>query len=190
MKSTTKQTIIISTLITATIAVIILIINYKKMKQSVMGTIKKSYFTIEELCESYTAKKHNIDNTPTPQHEQNLQQLIDNVLNPAREELGSYIKVNSGYRCSELNKLVGGAVNSQHTTGEAADITAGSETKNKKLFAILVEQAHFDQLIWEETGSSQWIHVSHSTTRQRHQILAYNGSKYTNITNNWQNYLA
>lgn len=44
----------------------------------------KSYFTIEELCASDTAKKYHINNTPDLTIIAHLQQLI-NFLNPLRE---------------------------------------------------------------------------------------------------------
>lgn len=44
----------------------------------------KSYFTVKELCESDTAKKYGIDNTPNSIVISHLQQLI-NFLNPLRE---------------------------------------------------------------------------------------------------------
>lgn len=173
------------------ILTLILILNFQRMKQSLKGSLGKSFFSINELCHSDTAKRRGIDNTPTPTVRAKLQALIDNVLDPARREYGSYILVNSGYRCPALNAAVGGASNSQHLTGEAADITTGSIDNDRRLFAILVAQGNYDQLIWEKHKNSLWIHVSHSASGlQRRQILAYNGSSYTNITNNWQNYIA
>ena len=44
----------------------------------------KSYFTIDELCASDTAKKYGIDNAPNPTIITRLQRLI-NFLNPIRE---------------------------------------------------------------------------------------------------------
>ncbi len=156
--------------------------------ERVLSMRKKSYFTIAELCKSTKADQLGIDNTPTPEAEYNLQQLIDNVLNPARTELGSPIYVKSGYRCPELNAAVDGEETSQHMDGEAADITAGNKTKNRKLFEILVAQNNYDQLIWE--GNGIWIHVSYDGSRNRGQILAQNSSGgYTNIKNNWQTYI-
>lgn len=173
------------------ILTLILILNFQRMKQSLKGSLGKSFFSINELCHSDTAKRRGIDNTPTTTVQANLQALIDNVLDPARREYGSYILVNSGYRSPTLNAAVGGASNSQHLTGEAADITTGSINNDRRLFAILVAQGNYDQLIWEKPKNSLWIHVSHSASGlQRRQILAYNGSSYTNITNNWQNYIA
>lgn len=43
-------------------------------------------------------------------------------LQAMREECGRAIIINSGYRCATHNKSVGGATNSQHLSGRAADI--------------------------------------------------------------------
>lgn len=127
------------------------------------------YFTIKELCKSSTATQRGIDNTPNSEIVSNLEQLVDNVLDPLREKYGSPIKVNSGYRCEKLNKAVGGANTSQHRYGLAADITTGSKLGNKNLF-ILAQQMNlpFDQLIDEKTYS--WIHISFSK-KPRKQVL-------------------
>ena len=127
------------------------------------------YFTIKELCKSSTATLKRIDNTPNSEIVNNLEQLVDNILDPLREEYGKPIKVNSGYRCDALNKAVGGSKTSQHKYGLAADITAGSRLENKKLF-ILAQKLNlpFDQLIDEKAYS--WIHISFSK-KPRKQVL-------------------
>ena len=109
------------------------------------------YFTIEELCKT----SHKVDNKPNEEQKANMEYLINNILDKARETLGMPIKVTSGFRSVELNKKVGGAANSQHTKGEAADLTCYD---NKKLFNILKKLGGFDQLINEFNYS--WIHVS------------------------------
>lgn len=58
----------------------------------------------------------------------NLNALIENVLDPARTRFGSAIRVNSGYRSEVYNRSIGGAANSQHCKGQAADVVA--EPKN------------------------------------------------------------
>lgn len=127
------------------------------------------YFTIKELCKSSTAIQKGIDNTPNSEIVSNLEQLVDKVLDPLREEFGEPIIVNSGYRSPALNKAVKGAANSQHVSGQAADITTGSKFGNKRLF-ILAQKLNlpFDQLIDEKNYS--WIHISHSP-RNRKQVL-------------------
>ena len=127
------------------------------------------YFTIKELCKSSTATLKRIDNTPNSEIVNNLEQLVDNILDPLREAYGKPIKVNSGYRCEALNVAVGGSKTSQHRYGLAADITTGSQLENKKLF-ILAKQLNlpFDQLIDEKAYS--WIHISFSKN-PRKQVL-------------------
>ena len=72
------------------------------------------YFTFNELTASNTAQRLNIDNTPNEAAINNLYQLVQQVLDPAREQLGLPISVNSGYRSAALNKEVGGVINSLH----------------------------------------------------------------------------
>ena len=107
---------------------------------------------------------------PPLQEAGNLKALADNVLDPLREWYGKPITVNSGYRCPQLNRLVGGAASSQHLKGEAADITAGSKEANRKLFDYIKSHLPFDQLIDEKNYS--WVHVSYKRDgNNRKQIL-------------------
>lgn len=124
------------------------------------------YFTIEELCQSETADKHKIGNHPTADVRAALVDLINNVLDPAREALGMPITVNSGFRSPILNSLVGGSKNSQHMRGEAADITCSD---NARLFAFIRDNLEFDQLIDEHDLS--WVHVSYKREGNRKQVL-------------------
>ena len=129
------------------------------------------YFSIAELTKSSTAIKKKINNTPTKEVENNLNQLIDNILDPLREAWRQPIIVGSGYRCEALNKAVGGAAHSQHKLGQAADIHTKSDSAedNKKLFELIKQlKLPFDQLINEYNYN--WIHVSYSP-RNRRQIL-------------------
>lgn len=127
------------------------------------------YFTINELTKSSTAEAKGIDNTPTPEVERNLTALVDNVLDPLREIYGKPITVNSGYRCPELNKAVGGSATSDHVKGFAADITAGSKEENERLFNIIKHNFHFSQLIDEKNFS--WVHVSYNSNNLKNQTL-------------------
>ena len=148
----------------------------------------KNYFGDKEFTKSDTAAKYGISNEPDDVTWQRIHELRDYVLNPAREQLGRPIYITSGYRSDALNKLVGGASNSQHRTGEAVDITTKSRANNKELFAILAQIGNYDQLIWEKDG--EWIHVSFRFGNGRRQMLSYDGSKYYNINNNWQTAIA
>lgn len=127
------------------------------------------YFTIKEMTKSNTAEAKGIDNTPTKEIEDNLVKLIEAVLDPLREWYGKPIYVNSGYRCKALNEAVGGAKNSQHLTGQAADIDTHNIEENKKLFDYIKDNLDYDQLIDE--SNLAWIHVSYNKDNNRKQVL-------------------
>lgn len=131
------------------------------------------YFTIEELEHSDTATKYKIDNTSNGETRTNLIKLIEMLLDPIRTKWGKPIKVNSGYRCSKLNRMVGGVSTSQHVLGEAADITVGSSEENRKLFEMIISMnILFDQLILEDGG--KWIHISlkwRTVSKNRREVL-------------------
>ena len=124
-------------------------------------------FTLAEL----TRTNAPYENYPQVKERIALKQLVDNVLQPLRDMYGKPIAVNSGYRSPIVNKHVGGAKNSQHTKGEAVDITGGSKEENKVLFELIRDHLPFDQLINEYNYT--WIHVSYKALKDsnRKQIL-------------------
>lgn len=128
-----------------------------------------TYFTLNELIYSTTAVKNKISNIPNDEQKDNLVALVENVLDPAREMLGQPIHINSGFRCQVLNKKVGGVPNSQHTKGQAADLSCYD---NFELFEIIKENLTFDQLIWEEGG--KWLHISYKKDGKNRQEIIYN----------------
>ena len=129
------------------------------------------YFTIAEL----TRTNQKANNEITVEQGVNLRHLVEKVLDPAREEFGEPIKVTSGFRSQEVNRLVGGAKSSQHCKGQAADLTCSD---NKNLFRILAEM-EFDQLIYEFGDEKQpsWVHVSYVLGANRNEILRARKSK-------------
>lgn len=131
------------------------------------------YFSIEELTDSKQARKMGIENIPTDEARANLEALVEKVLDPLREKYGYPIHVSSGYRCPRLNKAMGGAFNSQHTTGEAADIYVGRPKEMAELFSLIYYTLPYDQLIWERgtDESPAWIHVSYREGRNRRECL-------------------
>lgn len=128
------------------------------------------YFTLQELCKSDIAIKNGIDNTPPMDAKVNLVALMNQCLDPIREAYGKPIYVNSGFRSPTVNRMVGGVATSQHTKGQAADITTGDKKNNKKLFDMILSKGFkFDQLIDEKNYS--WIHISWKAENNRQQIL-------------------
>ena len=155
---------------------------------TVNNTLGMKYFTIRELTRSATAQSRGIDNTPTPAIRAKLETLITNCLDPIRRIYGRPIIVSSGYRSPALNAAVGGVANSQHTMGEAADLVPASGGSLAGIFRAAVQYGRYDPLIIEQSGRSKWVHVSYGP-RNRRKILAYKNGRYTDITNNWENYL-
>ena len=124
-------------------------------------------FSLEEMTHSVTASNHGIDNTPSAEAKAALTRLCVEVLQPIRDAWGKPIKVTSGYRCPRLNTMVGGARNSQHVLGQAADIQATAFADNVKLFRCierLVKSGKIKtgQVIWEygTRANPKWVHVS------------------------------
>ena len=138
-----------------------------------MSTILSRHFTLEELCQSSTAKKLGIKNTPGAQEIAYLTALTTEVLEPLREWYGKPIVVASGYRCPMLNKAVGGVTNSQHMKGQAVDLFLdGDIEKGKKWFAYIRDHLPFDQLIMERNAKgTRWVHVSFDPMGNRKQVI-------------------
>lgn len=142
-----------------------------------MGKFKN--FELYEFIDSDVAKKKNIDNSPSFEIVDHLEELVEKFLQPLRNALGLPINVSSGYRCSRLNSAVGGSSTSAHLIGYAADITCPLMAFSK--FVNYVKDwtgknhIKFDQLIIEtdkKTGA-QWLHVGlrNKAGQQRCQIL-------------------
>lgn len=127
-------------------------------------------FTLAELTRSDTAKARGIQNIPNEEEYKNMVTLCKNILQPLREKLGKPITVNSCFRCSELNKAVGGAKNSQHLTGSAADIVVKG-ISIYDLANFIKDNFEFDQCILEY---NVWVHVSYKTSGNRNQCLTIN----------------
>lgn len=133
-------------------------------------------FELEEFLQSQTAIRKGIKEQFTPSQDviDNLKDFCVNILEPIRNWLKSPVKISSGYRCEKLNKSIGGAKNSQHTTGEAVDIDLG-RSKNLELLNWIKSNLEFDQLLNEypnEKGEPSWVHVSFTTKRKnRKQFL-------------------
>jgi len=132
------------------------------------------HFTLEEMIKSQAGDRAGIDNMPSAAHREALRALCVHVLEPIRERFGP-VMVTSGYRCVALNRSMGGAPNSQHMDGEAADIEVPGMA-NADLARWIEAHLEYDQLILEcyKAGipSSGWVHVSYKAhTPNRKQEL-------------------
>ena len=115
-------------------------------------------FTMSELIYSDTAVKNNINNMPDINSLDYMLDLIVYCLQPIRERLAKPMTITSGYRCSEVNKLVGGVAASQHTKGQAVDFQVSGWTPTNLVKLIQSYGVEFDQLINEYDS---WVHISY-----------------------------
>lgn len=140
------------------------------------------HFTIDELLRSDKATENGIVEQFTPPQLviENLTTLAQKVLEPLRLKIGKPISITSGYRCERINKLVGGAKDSQHVKGEAADTHVDGMSVEDWYQFIKQSGIPFDQLIQE---FDNWVHVSYNPFgAQRNECLRAtnkNGVKYT-----------
>lgn len=118
------------------------------------------HFTLYEMTYSDTALAEGIDNAPDDAALRELQLLTRRTLEPVRLLLGALpILINSGYRCPELNEAVGGATNSAHLSGAAADIVCpefGTPLEICRLLEPYLRGLQIDQLIHENDA---WVHI-------------------------------
>ena len=124
------------------------------------------HISFKEAIKSNTALRRGINNEPDDYQITNMVGIAHNVFEPLREYVGGPIKINSMFRCEELNRAIGGSSRSQHCEGRAIDLddTFGYKT-NAEMFEYIRKNLSFDQLIWEfgDDNNPAWVHVSYSS---------------------------
>jgi hypothetical protein len=89
----------------------------------------------------------------------NWQKLCQNILDPIAKD-GPKVSINSAFRTVAFNNSLGNSSKtSDHMTGCAVDISAGSPDANKELFKWIGQHLNssFSQLIYE----TRWVHVAY-----------------------------
>lgn len=134
-------------------------------------------FKISELLHSDIANMYHINNTTSnPIHLDNMLNLIFYVLQPLRDIVKCPVIITGGYRSQALWQKLhdlgkNPAKNSQHLTGQAADIDVPQKYLHE-VFKIIKEQLPYDQLLYEyDLQGHRWIHVSYSHLKNRKQAI-------------------
>lgn len=125
-------------------------------------------FTYKEVIGSETATRLGIDNSVDKKHMDNVMKAVCGM-QAVRKLLGCPIKVNSWYRCEELNVAVGGSKTSKHREGFAVDFvpsglnlqTAYNTIKNNS-------SIEFNQLIIYP--SRGFIHIDFSSNARQNLV--------------------
>jgi len=125
------------------------------------------HFTLSEMTVSQTAARAGLDNTPSPEVISNLR-LLCQALEHVRALFASPVIISSGYRSPTVNARVGGARNSQHISGLAADFTVIGIANREVIRRVSESVVAFDQLILE---FDNWVHLSVSATAPRREVL-------------------
>ena len=93
---------------------------------------------------------------------------------------GVPIIINSGYRSPQLNRKIGGAPNSNHMTGCAADIRVSGMEQLIRYAAILLDYAdeskqEFDELLIERNSHGAiWLHFAVRPSGNRRKVCFIN----------------
>ena len=135
-------------------------------------------FKISELIYSYTAIKKNINNMPDINSLDNMLELIVYCLQPIRELIKKPMIITSGYRCSELNKLVKGSSTSGHLKGRCADFCCSGLTPQQIIQLIKNSNIPYTQLIEEYSNNTSWVHVDYDKKNLKRETLIYKNGRY------------
>ena len=133
------------------------------------------HISYKEGVYSNTAIRRGIENTPDDEQLKCMETIAEEIFEPLRAYVGGPIKINSFFRCPELNKAIGGSGKSQHCKCQAIDIddTFGRMT-NAEMYHWIKEHLDFDQMIWEfgDDDNPAWVHVSYvSAEENRNRCL-------------------
>jgi len=133
-------------------------------------TMISKHITLQEATESATALRMGIKNVPNEAELEAMKYVAENLFEPIREWYDKPIKINSFFRCRELNKAVKGSLTSGHVLGNSIDISGGNKVENKKIFDFIKTSGlDYDQVINEYDYT--WIHISLKKTGNRKQVL-------------------
>ena len=117
-------------------------------------------FSRDEFASSDTAARLGYAISMDRYELENIERLVNLCLQPARDAIDLPFVITSGYRPPWLNKHIGGAKDSRHMYGCAADFvvpTAELEDVFKRIRSL---DLPFDQLILEAPHTARpWIHL-------------------------------
>lgn len=130
-----------------------------------------AHFTLGEM--THSGSHPEIDNMPSEVETERLRHLCVKVLEPLRLRMKCPIHINSGYRCAQLNMLVGGKPNSAHLYGRAADIRCRDLAFAKKVMGIMALNRNVDMCMIEYNSKTRhyWVHVQTAQDRPRNLVI-------------------
>lgn len=110
-----------------------------------------------------------------------LKILAMEIIQPIRDKFGP-IEILSGKRSPELNKAVGGSKNSDHLTGNAADLRIVSfDPEHIYKWIAMNSELPYRQVIYYPKG--KFIHISNNipVTEVKHEAFVYDDKGYVDF---------
>lgn len=136
-----------------------------------------AHVTLAEVTKNNTASKYGIDNTPTPEHTENLKLVLNNIFEKVRAGLGNNpIYISCGYRSAAVNaKTKGASKTSYHCSGKALDLDADvfGKVTNKQIFDYVRANCEFAELVYEygNDENPDWVHVAFDKGNNKKEVL-------------------
>lgn len=121
------------------------------------------HISFEEATKSPTALRLGIHNEPNAAEIACMRMVAEYCFEPLREWYMHPIKINSFFRCKELNDAVGSKDTSYHRLGMAIDMDAGSKEENRRIYEWCRDNLKFTELINEYNFS--WVHIAYDPHR-------------------------
>lgn len=121
------------------------------------------HFTLNEMSVSFEGARKGLDNTPPITVVPNIARSAE-LMEAVRKILGHPIHINSCYRSSAINKLVGGKPTSMHLQGMAVDFVC-PEFGSPYLICMALQASSisFGKMIYE---FDSWIHIEPGSDRK------------------------
>jgi hypothetical protein len=120
------------------------------------GMLLSPHLTWGEATRTDHREFLDLQDDPPPIVRLNLRRLAVDLYEPARELVGP-MRVNSGYRCPELNAAVSGSKTSAHMDGRALDLFPLEMDLLSAFRRLVASGLPYDQAILEYT---RWIHLA------------------------------
>jgi hypothetical protein len=116
------------------------------------------HFTREEITRSQVATRQSIANDPNDRQWVILKEGALHILEPSRVLMGGPLQVSSGFRCTALNSMIGGARKSDHMVEGRNCAFDLVHQDLGRLFRMVYVELPWSKLIWEYGA---WVHISY-----------------------------
>lgn len=110
--------------------------------------LRRKNFEPKEFIHSDTATKLGIKNEPN-QNQLIAGMVLADKIQEFREVIDKSFKINSGFRCAELNAAVGGAPNSSHMQFLACDLNIAGMEPHEAVLAMKATKISVDKVFVE-----------------------------------------